>query len=573
MSEYPNKKNNCTNQKYRFNIDNETKKALLSLSNKSIFLKNIIKNKEKQKTSNKKLFEMCSEERKKRFGKLKIHDQSPYERSEIIYQSPINTTKTERIQKEDYNNKPYENNYSNYSKNSEFHFYKTNLTSKINNKRNNYIYYKLPNNISYKSFQGKNNTQNKSSIDDKDNRRTEIDKHVISIQGHKMFTNSSFSGLNNKAMYNSPISNHINDNTELFRNYIKLKLKKEEIYKRKNKKDISSEQNENFIKKDKEIKEKNFNYITDNNDKSKIQVLNSYYKDSNYKNKIPIQKKDIKYNIKKNFIIKRNNNNSKMIYSYISSQDNVNTRNLSKNIIKIMNKCNNLSYSRDNNIYNNNTDKSRNSYILKRKKNDISNYTNFNTMYKSFKYNFYSLKNHRNYNNVINNTEINKSSNNIQKKNIILNCIESNMNKKLNTKSKNKMFTPEKNTNPYKFVSSRKQFLEDQLNNRILFSHDKKLTIRIHCLRNINQEFIFKRKKAPKLCIKKANDFFLIGNKLSNLNYSMFRKISKTTINKNILSSIKEEEKSRAELTKSESQLEELDNSYYAKKKVKKYLN
>ena len=49
MSEYPNKKNNCTNQKYRFNIDNETKKALLSLSNKSIFLKNIIKNKEKQK--------------------------------------------------------------------------------------------------------------------------------------------------------------------------------------------------------------------------------------------------------------------------------------------------------------------------------------------------------------------------------------------------------------------------------------------------------------------------------------------------------------------------------------------
>ena len=541
MIDYPLHNINCFREKYPLNNDNERKKETFSLNDNSFLLSNIIKNKELQKNLSKKLFEIHIEKPIIKFENKKVQEKSPYEKKERIIHIP----KNESIIKEEKLN--------NYINNIEIS-YKNTSNSNINKKKYNHNYNKIPINIYQKDLQSSINANNKSYTLNKNNSVTELDRHILSFRGKKIFANSSFSGLNKKIKKNSPIQNYSND-SELFRNYNELKLKKEEIYKRKIKKNISSEKKQLLtIQKDKEIKDKTIDIMLDNSYKSRSPILYNYYKNNKYINKIPFPKKDNRVNINKNDNIKKTNNKNMKI-SNTNNNDNIS---LPKNIAKIMNKYNDFCYSKNNNINNYRTNKSRN-YYINTKIDDFSTYKKniYNNMPKSSQNHYYS------YYNINNEMEINKNSNNIRNKNIKCNTINFNSNKKQNPHKK-KVVTPEKYINLCNFINSKKKFLEDQLNNIILFSEDRKLTIRIHCLKNIYQEFIFKRKKPPKLHIQKGKNIFISGKIKFYLNYLKNKNISKSTKDMKSLYEIKEEEeKSKAELTKSESQIEELDNSKY----------
>ena len=574
MSKYPINNINYFSERNNFNIDNQRKKLLHSLNNNSLLLKNIIKNKEKQKNIIKKLFEIYTEKQNKENKEnkenknIKTQEKTPYkrEKAENFYFSSTNIPKDEISQKENYNINSYDNKLNRHIINNDLLSYKSNLKSKINKKKDNY--FKIAVTISKNNFRSPINNQKKKSIFSIDNSRDEMDRHVLSFQGQKIFATSSFSGLNNRTMYNSPKFNNTN-NSELFRNYNELKLKKEEIYKRKIKKSISSEKRQILqIQRDKEIKEHTLDLIIDNNYRNKRPILYSYCRNSKYINKIHIQKKDTKGKINKKSCNVRTGNKNMNINPYITSQNSNYINSLPNNIVRIMNKYNNLSYSRDYDINFKNNNKSTNKCINK-KINDIStdNYINYNNLPHTPK-NYYLQKNCRNYSNIINTAGNIKVSNFIRnKRNIKSNTIDLNMNKIKNLKHKYKNLTPDRYTNPYKFIISKKKFLEDLLNNIILFSEDNKLTIRMHCFKDINQEFIFKRKKPPKLYIQKVVNIFLSSKIKLFLNCLKNKNISKMKI----LSSIKEEEeKSKTELMKNESQFEEQDNFNYLKNRNNK---
>ena len=93
--------------------------------------------------------------------------------------------------------------------------------------------------------------------------------------------------------------------------------------------------------------------------------------------------------------------------------------------------------------------------------------------------------------------------------------------------------------------------------------------IKLHSIQNINQLFTEKRKKKQKLKIERNINIFLNNNIKSYFNYITNCKVKKPQKikRKKLLSSIKEvEEKSRTDLTKSESQIEEQEKIIYTVK-------
>ena len=503
---------NSFRENHKLNIINEYKNSLLSLNKNSIFMRRVIESKEKERKSSKKAFEIKPAKENFNYENIKTEDKLPYNNVSKFTYFQNNNIKTESsISKERENTKMTENVLNEYIKNSS-------IISSRNKKFKNKIKEKssVPINDSYKTYLSSINFKN-DSMNNRSKSGCETDRYVLNYNGKKIFATFSFNQSNNKT-----ISPRRNNDTELFRNYSKLKLKKEEIYNRKIKKDSSAERKELWtIEKEKELKDQNLTILSQEK-KNRAQYAKKV-------KKIPSGNKRI---FETQNCIKKGNHISlkkKDINSFTLTQDDDDTlRSLSKNTFESTNKSKtknkSLSFS-SNNTSNNN----KNSCTIERTINDVS-------INDKLKYNIYS----QNFNDKI---LVNRNIN-YERKEL--------SNKNLNGYKKQKFIDIPK------FIESKKKFVEDEIKESMIITDDKRLTIKIHCIHNLNQLFLLKRKKR-KFKIQKVMNILLSSQKNFYLNYLCNNQLPnkiRSFKNYNSLSSIKEEEKSKAELTNSELQID-----------------
>ena len=528
---------NSFREKNLFILDNEKKNSIDCLNKDSLLLKKIIENKIKERKSIKKVFE-----NKKNIGdsyqnRVQKSEKILNKNAENRYASPINIK-----EKENKSNK--ENNKSNYCNDR---LNSKSNTSRFQSKNNSFFFYKIPNYFTHRTSNSIKNFQNKSYTFNKDNNESENESTYLSLNGKKIFATSTFTGLNNKTFSNT--TNGMN--SELFRNYYELKRKKEEIFNRKIKKSNSLEKREILnIQKNKEIKEQTLEIELKKNNSANFKKIK----------KIPVRKNYIIKNIyqtnakEKEYIIKNTNSLS------------MNSRNKLNNSYKNINQrenYENLYISRDKN--------NKNKILLDKKIKEITIPNNFNFNNSLKKIEDYKIK--INSTNIINKKEINVSINNIRQNNEKEN--NANFNYKYN--SIKKVLTPDRFKYFKKIIPSKKKFIEDQLNEFLFISKDQKLMIKIHSLKNMNQIFQLKRKNKLKLKKQKILTVFLTNKFKFYLNYLKcynkpikYKRYKK----KNYLNSIKEEEeKSKNELTKSESKIEEKEKNIFDKNNKSKKIS
>ena len=382
---------------------------------------------------------------------------------------------------------------------------KPNISRNINNPKSNYIspsrtgsntillnriitpnYYKIPINTMNRLSKSPNIGRNISI-----NNEFNDEVKVLNIGGKKIFASNSFNGFrdNYTQNNNTPIKN---ENSELFRNYDELKKKKDEIYRRKMKRDSSAYGKQLLkLEKDKEIKEQRIN-----NDKLRI---------------IPLKKK----------LITRYNSKEKI-----------------KN-----NRSNEINNNNDNKI------KSHNIIVLQKSKN-LYNKKNFKTN------NIFISKNTKNKDKEISNTNINNNNHINQKIKQNLEYLRVKKNKSRTKNNNNsEQINNINNINNIKifngFKSRNKKFMEDYNPSitQMIYSNDKKLSIKIHVIKDINvslpkEKQIEDNKKYLK--IQKLNSICYPCFKNKNFdnekikNKKLVRRIKNMNVDK--LSSIKEEE-------------------------------
>ena len=529
MFEKPLHKINSFRENHKLNLINEYKNSLLSLNKNSIFMRKVIESKEKERKSRKKTFEINTAKDICNYENVNAEDRFTYNNVSKFTYLQNNNIKTESsISKERENTKMTENVLNEYIKNSS-------IISSRNKKFKNQIKEKssFPINDSYKTIISSINFKN-DSFSNRNKSGCETDRYVLNYNGKKIFATFSFNESNNKT-----ICPRRNNDTELLRNYSKLKLKKEEIYNRKIKKDSSAERKELWtIEKEKELKDQNL-AILSKEKKNRAQYAKKV-------KKIPLGNKRI---FESQNCIKKGNQISlrkKDINSFTLTQDDEDTlKSLSKNTIESTNKSKtknkSLSFS-SNNTSNNNT----NSCAIEKMINAIS-------INNKYKYNLYS----QNFNDKI-----------LVNQNINYERKELSNSKDLNIYKIHKLIDMPK------FIESKKKFVEDELKESMIVTNDKRLTIKIHCIHNLNQLFLLRRKKRN-FKIQKVMNILLSSEKKFYLNYLWNNQLSnkiRAFKNYNSLSSIKEEEKSKAELTNSELQIdtqEKQSNFNQAKDRIK----
>ena len=524
MSEFPPiAKFNSFREKNIFCKDEEKKVALLSINKNSIFLRKVIESKEKERHASKKIFENDTKKINMRAKKISYDNNN-----KRIYQSPINSQKIINTSKNEEPNKRYEPILDNNLKknklsnnlNRDSKIYEN--TKSFNSSNNS----KLSINKLTRGFLSPNNFQNKSFVFNYD---SENDSNCLSFNGKKMFSSSTFKSLNSPIIPNSP--KFINENNgELYRNYSQLKLKQEEIYKRKIKKSMSAEKRKILeIQKNKEIKEKT------------IDFNHKIIKNNNPIKKIPIGQKQAKF-----YIIKSNDNKENLSNNIILTNI-VSPKNNNKKLI-INTSIENIIYKGKNGIKNNKINQKSNKHLLSINQNYINNIKNSLKKY---------FSNRTENSNIIKKSKKNTNSNYLKKNYKNFKIIFPKNNKKL-TKSS----TPDRFKLPNNIIDQKK-YIEDQLNDSLYIAKDKKLIIRIHSLQNINQIFLMKGKNKQNLKIQKFMNICLSNNIKLYLNYLVNNeKKIKNKKYKNILSAIKEEEeKSKAEIAINESQIEIKNNN------------
>lgn len=529
MFEQPLHKINSFRENHKLNLINEYKNSLLSLNKNSIFMRKVIESKEKERKSRKKTFEINTAKDICNYENVNAEDRFTYNNVSKFTYLQNNNIKTESsISKERENTKMTENVLNEYIKNSS-------IISSRNKKFKNQIKEKssFPINDSYKTIISSINFKN-DSFSNRNKSGCETDRYVLNYNGKKIFATFSFNESNSKT-----ICPRRKNDTELFRNYSKLKLKKEEIYNRKIKKDSSAERKELWtIEKEKELKDQNL-AILSKEKKNRAQYAKKV-------KKIPLGNKRI---FESQNCIKKGNQISlrkKDINSFTLTQDDEDTlKSLSKNTIESTNKSKtknkSLSFS-SNNTSNNNT----NSCAIEKMINAIS-------INNKLKYNLYS----QNFNDKI-----------LVNQNINYERKELSNSKDLNIYKIHKLIDMPK------FIESKKKFVEDELKESMIVTNDKRLTIKIHCIHNLNQLFLLRRKKRN-FKIQKVMNILLSSEKKFYLNYLWNNQLSnkiRAFKNYNSLSSIKEEEKSKAELTNSELQIdtqEKQSNFNQAKDRIK----
>ena len=319
----------------------------------------------------------------------------------------------------------------------------------LKNRLNTPTYYKVPINLTNRLSKS---PDLKGTFDIQNRLNDEV--KVLNFGGKKIFTTNSFNGLSNCNINNNNNNTVVkNRNSELFRNYNELKKKKEEIFRRKMKRD-SSTNGQELLKnqKDKEIKQQKININSINDNKLRI---------------IPLKKK---------LLI-----NSK-------SQSKLNT--------------------------NNNKKESHNVIVLQKSKNLYSK--------KKFKTNniFFS-KNIKNNKNIINN------NNNQVNQRIKENLEYFRKKNKINNNNNINIYSPE--------TLKHKKFVEDYNPNisQIIYSNDRKISIKMNVLKDKNETFDKKEKN-----INKKNKIFEI-NKVISIFYKCAKKNCLENNNNNILTNKK----------------------------------
>ena len=464
---------NILSQRHNYFMTNNRINGFPVLKESSIFLKKILA----QRTSN-------STGKKISLNLLNQNHLGGFKPDMRQYQSPIII-----------NNRISNDNYNNYNIKS----IKANISRNINNPKSTLIspartsnntilinriitptYYKIPINATNRLSKSPNIGGNLNL-----NNVLNDEIKVLNFGGKKIFASNSFNGLRSTTNTNTPMKS---ENSELFRNYDELKKKKDEIFRRKMKRDSSTYGKELLkLEKDKDIKEQSIN-----NDKLRI---------------IPLKKRILtRYNSKENI------QNNKL--DEISNNNINNNKNKSHNIIVLQ---------KSKNLYNKKKFKTNNIFISKNTKNkDLLNTINNNgQINQKIKDNleYLRIKNNKS-RTIINNPEENDN-------NII------NINNLRENKTRNKKFVEDYNPN----IS------------QIIYSNDRKISIKMHVLKDKNFSFpkeTQKEETQKNLQIQKLISISYKCCKRKNLdnekikNKKMVKRIK--NLNADILSSIKEEE-------------------------------
>ena len=293
--------------------DKEKKKSFLSLNKNSLFLKRVIEIKEKERNSSKKLLGIKSIKFDNKIENSKNFETLPNQSISKIYKNPQYFQKLLNKTKADYPNRRRANKYSSNIKTISNH---NTITSNSSNENCiNFSFYRRYLNKNFyekyimNPFFSPNliNKSNKSEV-----LKSKTESRVLSFNGRKMFAPLSLSKQISKNIINTPKLD-INKG-ELYRNYHDLKLKKEEIYKRKLKQNLSAENRLIInIKKDKEIKEQTIDTLEIGNKLNKSINLNKI-------KKIPKGNKKLKHNSISIVDNKQNIKNVKYICSKINNR-------------------------------------------------------------------------------------------------------------------------------------------------------------------------------------------------------------------------------------------------------------
>lgn len=562
MSTFNLREFNNLSRSHNYFMTNNREKGFPTLKENSLILQKILENHDSNSTDKIYNFKTVKPKKYVKFINPEKSNHNTICKSSLIYHQlyPHNN----QISKVAFNNNRYhrKNNIRNISYNIDnqniISPYKNNYVIKVNKNLKMPKYYKVTDHIKkiITSPEISNYAFSNSNINDSDN---EI--HALSFKGNKYFANSFF-GLNNDSMVISPEKNKLNNSnitkgTELFRNYDELKKKKEEIIQRKMKKNPSPKIEENLKKeKDKELKEKTIN----------IKLQKYEAKNENKLKLIPLIKdKDGIFNMKK--IKPRFNSNDDTNPNSNRNNTNNNDNNrilINKSLKNNTNKINNN--NKVNNSNNTTFSKENQSNIIKGSNSTIDLKNNNNIIYikKNYKKNNIFISKYSSPKKITLNNKIKENSEEIRKK------YENSDNQDREYKPYNIItyspYPPDILTNPYRFIIPSKKYVEDYSSRSptFLYSDDKKVSIKVHIISNLEETFLGRKKTKEKLKMQRVISIYFIIENDTEKGFNLIRnKIKKNTkdLNNNALSAIKEEEeKSKVEpelfMKKDESQID-----------------
>ena len=554
MSGFDLREFNVLSKRHNYFMTNNRMEGFPIMKENSFLLKKVLANRSSNSTD--KVLEI-QEYKPKKFVRFADPENVPINN---ICQSPIIINKIPNNSNENthrrYKTKLFDkDNIKNHNINS---YRKITLNKKVVNPN----YYKIPINMPYKNknYSPDSSKRHSPLWSNSNNNDSDNDVRVLSFKGRKIFTTNSFGNLKNDVIFESPekFGDYNNKKSELFRNSEELKKKKEEIYLRKMKRETSSVRREILRKeKDKDIKDKKINIDIKN--KNNIDKLKDKDKDKTNKNNkmriIPISKKKINDNKK---------NHNRFLSNDLSFKDNsINLDNSNSNIKSRYKINNEIQYNSKRKLYNinNNISKissfsnisnifSKETSSHNSKDKDINPINNNNN--NMFLYSKKKLNNNNN-NNII---SISKNKENSSPKNNVNYKIKENLeylrktkhsgNKSNDNQIKKLDFSKYAKKNreysPYKFVASQKRFVEDYTyRNPVIYSNDKKVSIRVHTIQNLNETFYGKKNAQEKLKMQRVISICFKNNKKELINKRNFN-TKKAPGGSKLLSCIKEEE-------------------------------
>ena len=569
---------NILSKHHNYFMTNNGKNGFPTLKNNSSFLQKILKNKASNLNHSIKDFGINNPKKNVTF----IKEQNIPDRNN--YQSPFINKRNPNISNDIYygqrNNRHIEDLSKEYyiSNNKKIISYNKDQNENINNDLYESSYYKIPiklRNIPLNSpdiYNQHTNVYSTSNINE-----SEGERGVLNFKGRKFFNVNSFSVSKNDTTLYSPEKNMSKSRaeSELFRNPKELRKKREEIYQRKIKRESSAIKRDILRKeKDKEIKYEKVD-IDINAINNQQNPINKNKRRINRRNNNEFNNNLIKINDRfKSIDIYLNSNTINENNKNPNTNTNTNTNSIiTKNNPATIRRIYKYRVNKEklNELTNENSNDKKNNYKV------INTISNNNTAFppernkKLFK-NVYITRSidyfpQKKFNNTYVHKKIKENLNVLQKSKKTL--LENDSN---NQKTYNNISSDKNNNNSYNFFISRKRFIEDHtLETPIIYSNDKKVSIRLHTLQNLNEIFLGKKPTKDKLRFQRIiNIFFDQNAKINHKNFYNRR-------NYKVLSSIKEEkEKSKAEpvsqLIKEEQKLERKEKPAFQRNIRKKYL-
>ena len=549
---------NLLNKRHNYLMTNNRVNGFPSLKENSLLLKKVLQTKTSQKKE-----EISHKDLNQ--NKIIVYKKPENIQIKVIQKPIITVTRKSNNTIDNF----YKNPIYNFTAKRAINPYKKILRNNIYDELSETDYYKVP--IQDIRVSSPNvNIQRSGTFSNFNITNYEIENGILCHKGRKIFPINSFSGIKNSSINNSPEKNKykkIRKESELFRNTDELMKKKREIYERKIKRESSAIKRQLLKEEeDKNIKNEKLNidissaFSTINKDKSigenKIYVNRSRIINNKHTNGISNKKDD---DIKKTIIssYSKKNNDKNDFLNNISQSNKYRRRiykyKINRNSINNLKNQDSQKEERINTL--NNINDLKNQESQKEERVNTVNNINNNGLYSKMKFktnNIYISK-HNKYN----------SSKSIG-------VVNTNNKSSLND---SRAHTISRNLSKNRFTSSNKRYIEDIfLEPPIIYSDDKKISIKVHTLQNMNETFFGKRMTRDKLKMQRSI-IMTIADKNNKLKY---RKIKPTT-DKKPLSSIKEEikiiEEKKPKIYKYKPKNEIKGNGGFQTNIKKRYLN